>query len=151
MCPPPTELRRGGPAFMVARSQTRPRPVPAPSGKVLAKLRGKGLAKLNAKTPGKAARQWILGRAAKLPSVRKSTVRCGHSFVTQGIVYCQRPSYIGTYITVLALLSGGSDLLIKCRCSVFPKSLHRSILYAGVVSPAPPPGPRAPPPGDGIL
>ena len=71
---------------MVAKSQTRPRPVPDPSGKVLAKLRGKVLAKLSTKTPGKATRQLVLGRAVKLPGVRKSTVRCGHSLVTQGIL-----------------------------------------------------------------
>ena len=61
-------------------------PVPDPSGKVLAKFRGKVLAKLSTKTPGKATRQLVLGRAVKLPGVRKSTVRCGHSLVTQGIL-----------------------------------------------------------------
>ena len=72
--------------FMVARSQTRPKPVPDPSGKVLAKLRGKVLAKLSTKTPGKATRQLALGRAVKLPGVRKATVRCGHSLVPQGML-----------------------------------------------------------------
>ena len=63
--PPSTELRPcGSPhltnglvveisqvTFMVTKSQTRPKPVPDPSGKVLAKLRGKILAKLSIKTP----------------------------------------------------------------------------------------------------
>ncbi len=92
-CSPPTELRRGGPAFMVARSQTRPRPVPDPSGKVLAKLRGKGLAKLNAKTPGKAAWQSILARAAKLQNAQTPSVSCGKSLLMQGIVSAAKISW----------------------------------------------------------
>ena len=71
---------------MARRDPCRREPVPDPSGKVLAKLRGKVLAKLSTKTPGKATRQLVLGRAVKLPGVRKSTVRCGHSLVTQGIL-----------------------------------------------------------------
>ena len=87
--------------------------VPDPSGKVLAKFRGKVLAKLSTKTPGKAARQRVLGRAVKLPSARKNTVRCGHSLVTQGILPAAKLYWHLHYKKkdVLRLRAGVEDVL----------------------------------------
>lgn len=72
--------------------------VPDPSGKVLAKLRGKGQAKLNGKTPGKAVWQNILARPAKLQSAQTSAVSCGKSLFMQGIVPAAKISWHLHYV-----------------------------------------------------
>ena len=70
-------------------SKARPRPLWQSPGKATQWQSPTGKAK-HQNAVRKATRQLVLGRAVKLPGVRKSTVRCGH-IVWLRRTYCQRP------------------------------------------------------------